>query len=277
MTAARSQTAEKTYALTVAAATTAPPLSITTTSLAGATENLSYSATLSATGGTKPYTWTQAGGSLPAGVSLGSSGILTGAPTASGSFQVSVEVRDTSNPVQTATQTLTLVVAAPTPTLAITTASIANGKVNTTYSSTLGASGGKTPYTWSMASGSLPSGVTLSPAGVISGMPKASGTYTIMSKVTDSEATPQTATKQFTFTVSAATTPVATLAISTSTVPAGKVNTAYSATLAATGGTTALLLELSGWRISEWRVSLLHRHHQRHTESLWIVHVCGRG
>ncbi|MGA8102224.1 MAG: putative Ig domain-containing protein, partial [Candidatus Acidiferrales bacterium] len=237
------QTAEKTYILTVSAVTAAPPLSITTTSLAEATENLVYSATLTATGGTKPYTWTKAGGSLPAGVTLGSSGILTGAPTASGSFEFLVEVLDTSNPEQIASEYLTLVVAAPTSTLSITTTSVANGTVNSSYISSLGASGGLTPYAWSLSSGALPTGVTLSSTGVISGTPKTSGTYTIVPKVTDSAATPQTATKQFTFTVSAA---VSTLAISTSSVPAGKVGTAYATTLAATGGTTPYSWSLAG-------------------------------
>jgi hypothetical protein len=229
------RTAEKGFSLTVGPGTSAPPLVITTTSLAEATENMVYSDTLTASGGTKPYTWTKTGGRLPAGVTLGTSGILSGAPTASGTFLVVVQVRDASNPEETASKHLTLVVTAPTSALTITTASIANGRVNAAYSSTLAASGGKAPYSWSMASGALPTGLTLSTSGVISGTPKKSGTYTIMSKVTDSETPAETASKQFTFSVSAAAT--TTLAISSTTVPAGKINTAYSMTLAAAGGT----------------------------------------
>jgi hypothetical protein len=232
---ATAQTAEKAFTLTVAGAPAAATLSITTTTLASATENMVYSATLGAAGGTTPYTWSKTGGSLPAGVTLGSSGILSGAATASGTFVVQVTVNDTSNPVRSASQYLTLAVVAPTASLSITTASVANGKVNASYASQLAASGGTTPYAWSLASGSLPSGVTFSASGMISGTPKASGSYTIMSKVTDSESVPQTATKQFSFTVAAT---ASTLAISTTTVPAGKVKTAYSTTLAATGGTT---------------------------------------
>ena len=229
------ETAEKTFSLTVGPGTSASPLAITSTSLAEAAENMVYSDTLAATGGTKPYTWTKAGGRLPAGVTLGSSGILSGAPTAAGTFLVVVQVRDASNPQETASKHLTLVVTAPTSALTITTASIANGKVNAAYSSTLAASGGQAPYSWSMAAGALPTGLTLSTGGVISGTPKKTGTYTIMSKVTDSETPSETATKLFTFSVSTAAT--TTLAISTTSVPAGKVNTAYSMTFAATGGT----------------------------------------
>lgn len=79
------------------------------TSASGGTQYLSYSAPLSGSGGVGSLTWTQTGGSLPTGMSLSASGVLSGTPTTSGSFQVTVQVKDSATPVpQTVTQTVTL-------------------------------------------------------------------------------------------------------------------------------------------------------------------------
>ena len=68
-------------------AITASPLSVTTTSLPNGVVNAGYSATLTATGGSAPYTWTvTSGGALPAGLALGTAGGITGTPTASGTY-----------------------------------------------------------------------------------------------------------------------------------------------------------------------------------------------
>ena len=61
-------------------------IAITTTSLPAALVNQPYSATLAATGGVSPYTWSIASGALPTGLSLASTGQLTGTPTATGAF-----------------------------------------------------------------------------------------------------------------------------------------------------------------------------------------------
>jgi hypothetical protein len=70
--------------------------------------------------------------------------------------------------------------------LSITTASLPSITVGTPYSVTLSASGGVLPYTWSVSSGALPAGLSLSPAGVISGTPTAQGTSSFTVAVTDS-------------------------------------------------------------------------------------------
>jgi hypothetical protein len=92
---------------------TAAPLAIVTTSLPSGVLNGAYSATLAASGGTMPYTWSIASGSLPTGLTLNtSSGAITGTPTAAGSFSFTARVSDASSPVQTATGSLGLTITA---------------------------------------------------------------------------------------------------------------------------------------------------------------------
>jgi uncharacterized membrane protein len=72
--------------------------------------------------------------------------------------------------------------------LSITTSSLASGTVGTAYSQTLVASGGTTPYVWSLAAGSggLPAGLTLNSNGTISGTPSTAGTFNFTVQVNDS-------------------------------------------------------------------------------------------
>ena len=102
--------------LTVAAATVAFGQASLPAGVSGAT----YSETLSATGGTAPYAYAVTAGALPAGVTLSSSGTLSGTPTQSGSFVFSVTATDSStgSGPYSATRSYTLSIAAPTLTLA---------------------------------------------------------------------------------------------------------------------------------------------------------------
>ncbi len=87
--------------------------------------------------------------------------------------------------------------------LTVVTTSLPTAKVRTWYSTTLQASGGEAPYTWSLAPGSapLPNGLTLSPSGVISGIPVTGGQVKVIVQVTDSAAAPTTATQTLTIRV----------------------------------------------------------------------------
>jgi hypothetical protein len=213
----------------------APPLSVTTSSLAGGTLGTAYSATLSATGGITPYTWSISAGSLPTGLTLNAStGVISGTPTGNvtGPINFTVKVTDSQTPTaKTATAALSITITAPP--LSITTSALGVGVDGSSYSQTLQATGGVSPYSWAVTTGSLPAGLSLnSSTGVISGTPTGSGT-TFTVTVTDSETpTAQTATKQLTITVNPQ------LAVTTSSLQSGTVGTAYSQTLAATGGIT---------------------------------------
>ncbi len=173
----------------------AQPLVITTTTLPAATEDVPYSAGLSAYGGTPPYSWTIDSGSLPAGLGVSSGGVISGTPSTLAAFSFSVEVTDSTSPTaETATAAFSGTVAsAPSP--VITTTSLPAGTVGVHYSTTLVAANGASPYSWAIASGSLPPGLVLSTGGVISGVPTTSTTFSFAVTVTDSASpTPQSST-----------------------------------------------------------------------------------
>jgi len=211
------------------------PLAITTTSLPNGTVGLAYSTTLAATGGTTPFTWSLASGTLPTGLSLNpSTGAITGTPSATvAATPLTFTVSDSGSPVQSKSVSLTLTIA-PVP-LIITTASLPSGKVGVAYSTTLAATGGTTPFTWSLTSGLLPTGLSLnSSTGAITGTPSVPATNLALTfTAKDSGSPPQTTSVSLTLTVAAAP-----LGITTSSLPSGTVDLAYSTTLAATGGTS---------------------------------------
>ena len=158
--------------LTIAAA----PFAISTASLPNGEVGVEYSTIVAANGGTAPYSWKLTGGTLPAGLSLNAaSGAITGTPTTSVSgASLTFTATDSSNPVQTNSATLLLTIA-PLP-LNITTQSLPYGQIGVVYSAQLAATGGTTPYTWTLTQGTLPAGLTLSTSGLISGTPTATAT-----------------------------------------------------------------------------------------------------
>ena len=85
-----------------------PALAITTTALPGGEATLAYGQTISATGGTGPYTFGSTSGTVPPGLSVGTTGVLSGTPTTAGSYTFTVTVTDTA--LATANQTYTIAV-----------------------------------------------------------------------------------------------------------------------------------------------------------------------
>lgn len=71
--------------------------------------------------------------------------------------------------------------------LTITTSSLTTGKVGVAYFQQMTADGGTGPYTWSITSGTLPPGLTLSSSGVLSGTPSAPGQYSFVITATDAK------------------------------------------------------------------------------------------
>ncbi len=203
--------------------------SISTTSLPGGNVGSGYSQTLAATGGTGSYTWSVSAGALPAGLSLNpSTGAITGTPSAGGTANFTAQATDSVGVSDT--QALSILVQdGP----AITTSSLAAVTVGQAVSTSLASSGGVNPYTWSIASGALPAGITLDPStGALTGTPTTAGTATFTAQVSDSNGRDDT--QALTWTVNAAP------SITTTSLAETTIGTAYSQNVSVTGGTGSL-------------------------------------
>jgi hypothetical protein len=205
-------------------------LSISTLVLPGGIQNLPYSTTLAATGGSAPYTWSVISGSLPSGLTLApGTGIISGNPAVATTSSFTVQVGDSK--ALTAAWAFTIVIGGGS-TPAITTTSVPGGMQNLSYSTTLAATSGTMPYSWSITSGALPPGLSLGTAtGTISGTPIAAGTSSFTVQVRDYSL--RTATKALGIVISAS----APLAVTTTTMASGVQSAVYSTALAAKGGT----------------------------------------
>ncbi|MHC4487091.1 MAG: PQQ-dependent sugar dehydrogenase [Planctomycetota bacterium] len=156
---------------------------VQTTDLPGGQVGKAYATTLRVSGGKRPYSWSVSAGNLPDGLTLNSStGVISGVPIAEGLSTFTVLVEDSN--LENATQQLVITI---TPPLAIQTNSLPDAPVNQNYSQTLQASGGRPPYTWTIASGGLPPGLGLNPNGSISGTPTQQWYYPFEVQVTDTD------------------------------------------------------------------------------------------
>jgi hypothetical protein len=202
------------------------PLSITTTSLPSGSIGQAYSQQLQTIGGIAPLNWSISAGTLPPGLNLSPTGVISGTPIApAGTSSFTVLAQDAGG--QSDTQALSIVINlfnAPN----ITTATLEGGTVDQSYSQTLRANGGIGALTWTVSSGSLPAGLTLTSAGTISGTPTNAGTSNFIVTVTDTFN--QSDTQALSITVTPA------LEITTSSLPNAKEGEAYSTTLQSSGG-----------------------------------------
>ncbi|HET9530178.1 MAG TPA: putative Ig domain-containing protein, partial [Blastocatellia bacterium] len=212
-------------------------LSVATAEMPEATVNVAYSRTLIANGGAPAYNWVIESGSLPAGLALSASGTISGTPTGAGTNNFVVRVTDANN--NTATKALTLIVRPSAP-LTITTRELPRGSVGTTYSQNLGASGGQTPYSWSLQSGNLPDGLTLNQSGIIAGTPERPGTSSFVLRLTDAVGANVSATLSIIINPN-----VTILTLETLSLADGVVGQSYSQTLRAAGGNAPYKWEVS--------------------------------
>jgi hypothetical protein len=139
------------------------------------TNGIAYTYTFVANGSPTP-TYTLQSGTLPPGLTLSGAGVLSGTPTALGTFGPFV-VRATNVAGTFDTPGLNITIgAAPIAPTAFSAATPPTGTEGTAYTSTFVANGSPVP-TYSLFSGTLPVGLTLSAAGVLSGTPTAAGTF----------------------------------------------------------------------------------------------------
>ena len=193
-------TRNTTLTLTVLAA----DLAIINSVLPEAQVGAAYDATLTAIGGTAPYTWTLSGGTLPPGLQLdAATGAITGTPTVpSTSTTLTFMVTDTGSPAASVSANVTIKIT-PAP-IVISTTALPDGKVGVPYSTALSATGGTGAYIWTVSSGTLPAGLNLNASsGAIAGTPTATAQQTPLTfKVTDAGTPMQTQSAAYTLTVS---------------------------------------------------------------------------
>ncbi len=177
-------------------ASSAEPPRVVTESLPPTSELEPYIATLEAAGGSTPYQWRVIAGSLPAGIALDPmNGTLSGAVSMSGDFVFTVEVADARG--ATASRPLLIHADQAIPPVQIVTGAIAAAEAGTAYLQHLEAVGGHGLYVWTLTGGSLPGGVTLSPAGDLSGIPAAAGSWSFTVTAQDAQDSTRRASRSF--------------------------------------------------------------------------------
>ena len=192
----------------------------------GGEVGVAYNDQLTVTGGTSPFTWSVSTGTLPPGMILGaSSGLLSGTPATAGAYSFTVKVTDHAGLSDTQPVSLTVIAG---PSLAFPAPPA--GWTNTVYGDTLTVSDGTSPFAWSVSSGALPAGLSLSADGNLSGTPTAAGVASFTVKVSDANG--QSATQATSITISTG------VSATFPAPPAAVLGSAYSDTLTATGGTT---------------------------------------
>src|SRR6185437_14151668 len=206
-----------------------PQLAILTTTLPDGNVGVPYAATLDAINGTLgpgKLVFRMAANSnpLPSGLSLDQNGNITGTPEASGQVNVTFAVDDGAG--NTSNQTISMTIAQ---TLAMVPPAALIGTVNEAFTQTLTAVNGTAPYTFSLPRGPLPTGLSLSAAGVISGETGAVTTNAVV-QVTDSSVPAQTATTTLPI-------QILPLTVSGTTLPRGAVGTGYAGTILFKNGT----------------------------------------
>lgn len=211
-----------------------PDLAVTTTSLPIAVPGQPYSTQLTFSNPEVgwPVVWDITAGSLPNGLTLSPSGLISGTPTGADRKTFTVRAREPFR--RSGEKELTLTVAA-----ALQAASsFRTGEVGVAYAAKVSASGGLPPYRYALASGTLPAGLALDEkTGAVTGTPEEAGVVAATFTVTDSGG--QRANVPVSFRIAEA------LTITTSRFPFTRVGTGFQARLRASGG-----LAPRKWRIS---------------------------
>lgn len=219
------------------------PLAIQTVALADTAVNDAYSASLVATGGAAPLSFGLSEGELPAGLSLGADGALTGTVLPSATTEsFTVEVTDSSTPQLAVTRAYTVRVA-----MQVRTAALADATGGIAYSDAIRVRGGLPPYQFSLVAGVLPAGLEgPDPAeGAISGTPAAAcaaSSTSLTVQVVDDDTPAQSATRAgIGLTVNAATPEITTEAL-----PNARVGIAYNERVVAAGGVPPYSFAITG-------------------------------
>ena len=193
------ETGTRQYTLAVGA----PTISVTPGTLGAGQVAEAYSQNFSASGGTSPYTFAVSSGNLPAGLNLSQDGKLSGTPMAGGLFSFTITATDSSTGSGPFTGSQAYAFTLTAPAITLNPSTLPDGQVATAYNQTVAASGGIPAYTYAVSNGTLPHGMSLSTAGVLSGQPTQGGTFNFQITATDSStgAGPYTGTGAYTLAI----------------------------------------------------------------------------
>jgi hypothetical protein len=207
-------------------------LAITSSTLPAGAVGASYFQSLTVVGATLPVSWILFGNSpLPPGLTLSSAGEISGTPTTQGTYTFGVLVTDATQNTTKANISITIG-----PSLTISPTTLPNGSVGVSYSQQFQATGGTSPYAWSVK-GSLPAGLVLNAAtGALTGTPVTPGTQTFTVIVTDAGNN----TAQVTLTLT-----IGNFAINPAPLPNGFTGVAYSAIFTVAGNPAPLTWAVS--------------------------------
>jgi Putative Ig domain/FG-GAP-like repeat len=139
-----------------------------------------YDQTIVASGAPGPFTFSVTSGTLPAGLSLSPSGHLTGMPTTPSTTNFTITATDSASDSGSQAYSVTVY-----PAMSLSPLTLPNGAIGTAYNQTITASGPPGPYNFSVTTGTLPAGLSLSADGHLTGMPTTVGKSTFTITATD--------------------------------------------------------------------------------------------
>jgi hypothetical protein len=221
-------TGSRNYTLVINAC---PAITVNPATIPAGTVNAAYSQTFTQTGGVGSVNFSLTG-TLPNGMSF-SGATLSGMPTQTGSFPITLTATDSN--FCTGSRNYTLVINCQT--YSVTPSSIPAGTAGTAYNHTFAHNGGIGDVTFAQ-NGKLPSGITFSGA-TLSGTPTQTGSFPI--SITATDANGCTATRNYTLIINCQA-----ITVNPATIPPGTVNVGYMQTFTQTGGIGATSFSLSG-------------------------------
>ena len=209
-----------------------PTLTFSPASLPNGAIGVAYQQAVTVSGGTGPYTFSLGGTTLPPGISLSTNGLLSGMPTTMGTYPFRIVATDTSTGCS-ASRSYTLTIESC-PTLVLQPQPLPDGTMGTPYDVMLTATGGTAPYRF-VLQGMLPSGLSLSTHGVLSGTPTMDGSFEFRVMIIDASGCSTVWESRITI-IRAEIDPCSTIMLEPQTLPEGMVDKEYNVQLTPMGG-----------------------------------------